>query len=117
MTYVLNPEMDLDMAHLAMRCIAGHVPDQTEPEYWLVQRRLLQHANRGVEMVKKGLCFRRGWIFHNLGALIADQGRLSDAEAMYERALQGHEEAWGSEHTSMLSTVNNLGLSMLTKAA
>jgi tetratricopeptide (TPR) repeat protein len=46
---------------------------------------------------------------NNLGILYADQGRLENAEAMYERALQGKEKAWGPEHTSTLSTVNNLG--------
>ena len=29
---------------------------------------------------------------------------------MYERALQGYEEALGPSHTSTLDTVNNLGL-------
>ncbi|KFA81553.1 hypothetical protein S40288_11637 [Stachybotrys chartarum IBT 40288] len=29
---------------------------------------------------------------------------------MYNRALQGKVKAWGPEHTSMLSIVNNLGL-------
>jgi len=28
---------------------------------------------------------------------------------MYSRALAGYEKAWGSEHTSTLTTVNNLG--------
>jgi tetratricopeptide (TPR) repeat protein len=46
---------------------------------------------------------------NNLGVLYADQGRLGDAEAMYERALRGREKALGPEHTSTLKTVNNLG--------
>ena len=29
---------------------------------------------------------------------------------MYLRALEGYEKAWGAEHTSMLDTVDNLGL-------
>jgi len=29
---------------------------------------------------------------------------------MYQRALQGKEKAWGPEHTSTLSTVNNIGV-------
>jgi hypothetical protein len=39
----------------------------------------------------------------------ADQGKLVEAEQMFERALQGREKAWGPEHTSTLNTVNNLG--------
>jgi Tfp pilus assembly protein PilF len=34
---------------------------------------------------------------------------MAEAEAMYLRALQGKEKAWGAEHTSTLETVNNLG--------
>ncbi|KAF7533969.1 hypothetical protein G7Z17_g13438 [Cylindrodendrum hubeiense] len=45
----------------------------------------------------------------SLGLLYADQGRLQDAEAMYQRALDGYEKAWGPDHTSTLDTVNNLG--------
>ncbi|SLM38012.1 nb-arc and tpr domain protein [Lasallia pustulata] len=34
---------------------------------------------------------------------------MAEAEAMYRRALEGNEKAWGPEHTSTLVTVNNLG--------
>ena len=43
------------------------------------------------------------------GVLLADQGKLAEAEKMYQRALEGYEKAWGPEHTSTLDTVNNLG--------
>ena len=33
---------------------------------------------------------------------------MAEAERMYQRALEGHEKAWGPEHTSTLDTVNNL---------
>ena len=46
----------------------------------------------------------------NLDLLYAKQGKLDEAEKMYQRALQGREKAWGPDHTSTLSTVNNLGL-------
>ncbi|KAK4044690.1 kinesin light chain [Parachaetomium inaequale] len=55
------------------------------------------------------------WMPATLGLLYADQGRYKEAEAMYERALEGYEKArckekaWGPEHTSTLYTVNNLG--------
>ncbi|SLM39117.1 beta transducin-like protein het-e4s, partial [Lasallia pustulata] len=35
---------------------------------------------------------------------------MAEAEAMYRRALEGYEKAWGPEHTSTLNTVHNLGL-------
>ena len=44
------------------------------------------------------------------GAVYAEQTRLDDAEQMYNRALAGREKAWGSEHTSTLNTVNNIGI-------
>ena len=47
--------------------------------------------------------------YHNLGLLYANQGKLAEAEQMYQRALQGKEKAWGPEHTFTLDTVNNLG--------
>jgi tetratricopeptide (TPR) repeat protein len=49
------------------------------------------------------------WAYHNLGDLYSDQGKLVEAEQMYQRALQGYEQAWGPEHMSTLNTVNNLG--------
>jgi tetratricopeptide (TPR) repeat protein len=47
---------------------------------------------------------------HFLGDLYRDQGKLDEAEQMYERALRGYEEALGPTHTSTLDTVSNLGL-------
>ncbi|OBT93043.1 hypothetical protein VE01_09002 [Pseudogymnoascus verrucosus] len=44
-----------------------------------------------------------------LGNLCSDQGKLAEAEEMYQRALKGKEKALGAEHTSTLRTVNNLG--------
>lgn len=42
------------------------------------------------------------WILHNLGMLYADQGRPSDAETMYERALRGCEKALHQESEAIL---------------
>ncbi|OXV10858.1 hypothetical protein Egran_01381, partial [Elaphomyces granulatus] len=47
---------------------------------------------------------------NNLGALYTNQGKLDEAEKMYQRALHGYEKAWGPDHTSTLDTVNNLGI-------
>ena len=47
---------------------------------------------------------------NNLGLLYADQGKLDEAEKMYQRALEGYEKALGPDHTSTLNTINNLGL-------
>jgi Tfp pilus assembly protein PilF len=46
---------------------------------------------------------------HMLSYLYVDQGKLDEAEKMYQRALQGREKALGADHTSTLDIVNNLG--------
>jgi tetratricopeptide (TPR) repeat protein len=45
-----------------------------------------------------------------LGNIYRSQGKLDEAEMMYQRALQGFEKAWGPDHVTTLDTVNNLGL-------
>jgi WD40 repeat protein len=41
--------------------------------------------------------------------LCGSEGKLDEAEKMYQWALQGKEKAWGSDHTVLtLDTVNNL---------
>ncbi|CAH0020139.1 unnamed protein product [Clonostachys rhizophaga] len=110
MVHVLNKGTNEDMSELAMRCIASHAPSTDVTEYWLVQRRLLRHADRCHTMLAKTQQLQnREWIPAVLGNLYAVQGRLKEAEDMYNRALQGKEKAWGPEHTSTLDTVNNLG--------
>jgi tetratricopeptide (TPR) repeat protein len=44
-----------------------------------------------------------------LGLLYADQGKLAEAEEMFQRALRGYEKAWGPDHISTLNKVHNLG--------
>ncbi|KAF4882659.1 Nephrocystin-3 [Colletotrichum fructicola] len=108
--HVLNTERSQALAWTAIRCIASRVPNREQDQYWIVQRRLLQHADRCIKIFDKGVVLEdNAWIFHKLGVLYSDQGRLKEAEGMYERALQGREKALGPDHTSTLSTINNLG--------
>src|SRR5271155_495480 len=109
---VLNKEWDESLAKLALTCIASEIPSDVEKDWWLLQRRLLQHALRHEQFITDGKVKTEGmeWMLHCLGLLYANQGKLAEAEAMYTQALQGSEEALGPKHTSTLSTVNNLGL-------
>jgi tetratricopeptide (TPR) repeat protein len=112
--HVVNERWDDALAGLALRCVGLHVPYNSRPKYWVIQQRLLGHANRCQEVISVGFEERDGEgslteAFHNLGALYADQGKLDKAEEMFERALQGEEKALGRDHTSTLQTVNNLG--------
>jgi tetratricopeptide (TPR) repeat protein len=108
---VLNQEWNDELAMIALECVASHVQGQEEAQWWVTQRRLLQHASRSSYYMEKDPVNREGieWAYHRLGYLFADQGKLEEAEKMYERALRGYEKAWGPDHTSTLDTVNNLG--------
>ncbi|KAH7303005.1 hypothetical protein BKA65DRAFT_240068 [Rhexocercosporidium sp. MPI-PUGE-AT-0058] len=110
--YVLNQSWDYDLARLAVKFVGSHVPGEQTIQPWLTQRRLLQHAARCSYIVLNGLATESGiaWACHSLGLLYANQGKLDEAEKMYQRALQGKEKAWGLDHISTLRTVNNLGL-------
>jgi len=114
--HVLNSERDISMAKLALNCVSSAIPDETVLEYWALQRRLLPHANRCLELVFDASIFdleNSDHILdaaHNLGNLYSDQGKMKEAKEMYLRALTGKEKAWGPEHTSTLNTVNNLGI-------
>src|SRR5437016_515011 len=109
--FVLNKEWNEGLARLALTCVASEVPNTYEKDWWLLQRRLLQHAIRQDLFIVDGKVDIDGldWAFHNLGRLYSDQGKLAEAEKMYIRALKGSEEALGPDHASTLDTVNNLG--------
>jgi tetratricopeptide (TPR) repeat protein len=118
-----------ELSRLAVVAVGWAVPESSTRDYSTVQRRLLLHAQVcSSQIVKSGTvwCGRaagynnrdveegkeRNAILdavHFLGLLYADQGKLGEAEKMYERALRGYEEALGPTHTSTLGTVNNLG--------
>ncbi|KAH8593059.1 hypothetical protein B0O99DRAFT_743067 [Bisporella sp. PMI_857] len=114
--HVLNQVWDCDLARLAIKFVGSHAPGEQTVQPWMTQRRLLQHAARCSDMLLNNLVIKDeisddeiARACHNLGLLYADQGKLAEAEQMYERALRGYEKALGAEHTSTLDTVNNLG--------
>ncbi|KAK3946688.1 hypothetical protein QBC32DRAFT_128302 [Pseudoneurospora amorphoporcata] len=101
---------------LAVMLLGFSVPPNTTKNYWVLQRRLLPHAERCLWWM--GELEEGKWNIeditishatHSLGNLYSDQGRLKEAEAMYQRALEGKEKALGPDHTSTLDTVHNLG--------
>jgi tetratricopeptide (TPR) repeat protein len=83
--------------------------DSTSQMSYTTRREALSHMDaicRVVEFNKRD-CFSEACV--TFGTFYADQGRLVDAEAMYNRALARYEKALGPEHTSTLLAVNNLG--------
>src|SRR5205809_387309 len=103
---------------IAIASVGLAVPGEKEKDYLTMHRRLLPHANRLSQSlhIKHVLDKRAHGLdhtsylhtLHNLGDLYRDQGKLAEAEAMYQRALAGNEKALGPEHTSTLTTVDNL---------
>ncbi|KAJ5536988.1 Pfs NB-ARC and TPR domain protein [Penicillium frequentans] len=47
---------------------------------------------------------------NNLSLLYSNQGKLKEAEEIYQRALAGREKALSPDHTSTLDTINNLSI-------
>jgi tetratricopeptide (TPR) repeat protein len=109
--FVLNKEWDESLAHLALTCVASEVPSIDKTHWWVLERRLLQHATRQALFIVDGKVDvdRLYGAFNSLGNLYYGQGKLAEAEAMYIRALQGSEKALGPDHTSTLTTVHELG--------
>ena len=113
----INEKNDESLLQIATTTIGLAVPESNVRDSWVIQRRLLPHVIRWsrfwgqvsrVQRPENENSYLAG--LHNLGILYADQGRLAEAEAMYERALAGKEKALGAEHPSTLSTVGNLGI-------
>ncbi|OCL00351.1 uncharacterized protein K441DRAFT_99752 [Cenococcum geophilum 1.58] len=117
------------LGQLAVVTVGWAVPNRSARDYSTIQRRLLPHAqacSRWVLVGKMGRSSRShsgcdvGFnkaeekvmldAILRLGNLYAGQGKLDEAEKMFERALRGYEEALGAKHTSTLGTVNNLGI-------
>src|SRR4029077_8077671 len=96
---------DSGMSRLALTCVANHVPLITKPKYWVIQQRLIRHANRCLNVVSSGITGQANDVstlgsMHSLGILYSDQGKLAEAETMWERALQGKEKTLGTDHIS-----------------
>ena len=105
-----------DLVILACAVIGFAVPDHTEPEYWLSEQRLIPHADRCTQRLYQldpanAIEYSKSnHAFHGLGSLFLDQGKMVEAEKMYQRALGGKEKAWGPDHISTLRTLHNLGV-------
>ncbi|CAI6092354.1 unnamed protein product [Clonostachys chloroleuca] len=112
-------ETNMDFARLALILVGYSVPTRETKEYWILQQRILPHAERCSRWIKEDFLRSDEKAIsdsvaidsvHRLGILYREQAKLGEAEAMYGRALEGKEKALGREHVSTLDTVNNLGI-------
>ncbi|KAG9747968.1 purine and uridine phosphorylase, partial [Aureobasidium melanogenum] len=112
--YLGESEAERDSFHkLAVVVVGKTVPSRSMKEYWVLKRRLLPHGQAILAGVKSDAKAETDldviWTYQKLARMLRAQDRYTGAEEMYERALAGYEKALGSEHTSTLDTVNNLG--------
>lgn len=111
MSPILNRGIDKSMAWTAIRCVAAHVPSHEQSKFWLIERRLVAHADRCLDLMRHtGVLDRAGGILNSFGSLYTDQGRPREAETIYKQALESQEKACGQEDKSTLDIVHNLGL-------
>lgn len=127
--HVQDQKQRMELARMAVLLVGLAVPHNSTKEYWTTQRRLLPHAqscsqwilDSGVDLSSMGWGSNHAagrdkegrrvvsdaiaW----LGILYKNQGKLGEAEKMYQRALPGLEKTLGPEHTSTLDTVCYLG--------
>ena len=102
------------MAGIVLKCVGTHVPGKDASKFWVTQRRLVGHAARCWYLLLNGLIRDEGleWALGSLVNLYADQGKLEEAEKMYQRALQGYEKVLGpklvSTYIPALNAAQNL---------
>jgi tetratricopeptide (TPR) repeat protein len=106
-----NSVNSIRLNELALISVGYSVPSSSERNSLSLQQRLVPHANyvRHRDWQDGNFDTALWGAFDGLGNLYSDQGKLKEAEEMYERALAGYENALGPDHTSTLNTVNNLG--------
>ncbi|KAL2817330.1 hypothetical protein BJX63DRAFT_385723 [Aspergillus granulosus] len=103
----------VQLYELSLVSVGYFVPGQDNRDYARLQQRLLPHANHLIQRQRYNWSDNKIAVwgaFSGLGNLYDNQGKLKEAEEMYQRALAGYEKALGPNHTSTLDTVNNLGI-------
>jgi tetratricopeptide (TPR) repeat protein len=108
----LNREVDGELYGLAVHCVAASMKLETEAEFWIMNRRLVQHVIRlENERIRRSVDWNTVKVrdIYCIAYLNNTVGKLAEAEALYQRALDGYEKARGPEHQSTLDTANNLG--------
>ncbi|KAL4786140.1 hypothetical protein BJX76DRAFT_346425 [Aspergillus varians] len=84
-----------------------------EVEASKMQQRLLPHADRMLQLLRRWEVPEEpeiGMAIHDLGCVYLSQGKLKEAEELYQQALSIKEQLFGPDHRSTLESVNNLGL-------
>jgi tetratricopeptide (TPR) repeat protein len=104
----------VSLLSISVCVLASAVLRDDDKEYWKSDRRIMQHVlhasneSRVLQILAQQQNLADAT--HGLAYLLRRQGKLDEAERMYQHALTGSKKALGPDHTLTLSTVNNLGL-------
>ncbi len=115
---VLNKEWDKHLEEQALHCVAQEVPNRAIEKWWLSSARILPHAIRQLDVIARSelLTFEAAWGCHKIAELRFDQGKLPEAEQLWERVLQCCEiapEQKREEDFSILKNVAMIGLGQI----
>ena len=100
------------MPFIALRCVSLSVLEPTSRNYLTLQWHLVPHANRFIQLLYNNIYNNQENIsqsLYNLSFLYSDQGKLKEAEEIYQPALEGKEKILGLKYISIFGTINNLG--------
>lgn len=116
----MNADRRHESALLALTSVAFVGPEDIDRDYWMIQRRILPHANRFsqqlMDMLEENLESEQAIEFYvacnNLGTLHSLDGRAMwiQAEAMYRRAISGMETFLGAHNEESISPLSNLAV-------
>jgi tetratricopeptide (TPR) repeat protein len=104
----LNRKFDEKLWRSAVHCIARSVKWETNAEYWVQNRRLVQHAHRlEHNRLKSSIDWTRVGLkdLSDIAYLYSQSGMRAAAEQMYMQALQ---ISVTGEHTPMILTIDHL---------
>jgi tetratricopeptide (TPR) repeat protein len=107
-----SDELTQELHELTLISVGYMVPSKTKRDYTRLQQRLLPHARHLASKERNNWQHGTTDIWNALsgiGNLYSDQGKLKEAERMYQQALAGKEKALGSNHIFTLDTIHHLG--------
>jgi tetratricopeptide (TPR) repeat protein len=106
----LNRKFDEELWRSAVHCIARSVKRKNDAEYWVQNRRLIQHAHRlEHNRLKKSIDWTRVGLkdLSNIALLYSQSGMRAAAEQMCMQALQ---ISVTGEHTPIILTFDHLDM-------
>jgi tetratricopeptide (TPR) repeat protein len=102
------------LKEIALVSVGYCVPGTSTKEYWILQQRLLPHANRMVNTIQNGWHIPQNYALINaigyLGDLYSNQGLLNEAESMYKISLSSKKSFLGENHGSVLNSTQSLAI-------